>query len=80
MNKILQYLKSHGQQLDTDIAAAAGLSLATARIQLAELSSQGEVMSCHSIRFVDGNKIEGMSYRLSGHNPMAAQGRRAKRS
>uniref|UniRef100_E6QPT3 Transcriptional regulator n=1 Tax=mine drainage metagenome TaxID=410659 RepID=E6QPT3_9ZZZZ len=77
MNKILQYLKTHGEKLDTDIAAAASVSLAAARIQLAELSSKGELMSCHSIRFVDGKKIEGMSYRLAGYIPKVAPGRKA---
>ena len=77
MNKIIQFLKMHGERLDTDIAAAAGVSLATARIQLTELSAKGEVMSCHSIKFVDGKKIEGMSYRLSGHTPKASPGRKA---
>ncbi|MBW8077868.1 MAG: ArsR family transcriptional regulator [Gallionella sp.] len=77
MNKILQYLKINGERLDTDIAAAVGLSLAAARIELAGLSSQGEVMSCHSIKFVGGHKIEGMSYRLSGLMPKAAPGRKS---
>lgn len=77
MNKILQHLKTHGEQLDNEIALAAGISLATARVLLAELSAKGEVMSCHSIKFVDGHKIEGMSYRLAGHTPKAAPGRKA---
>ncbi|NNM69470.1 MAG: ArsR family transcriptional regulator [Gallionella sp.] len=77
MNKILQYLKTHGEKLDTDIASAAGISLATAHLELAELSAKGEVMSCHSIRFVGSKKIEGMSYRLSGYIPKAAPGRKA---
>jgi len=67
MIKILQYLKTNGEKLDSDIAANAGISLATAHSQLTELEAKGQVMSCHKIRFVDGQKIEGMSYRLAGH-------------
>ena len=60
MNKILQYLKTNGEMLDKDIAAATGTTLASARLQLSELSSLGEVMSCYSIKFIDGKKIEGI--------------------
>ncbi len=77
MNTILQYLKTHGERLDTDIAAAVSVSLAAAHLELAELSAKGEVMSCHSIRFVGSKKIEGMSYRLAGDIPKAAPGRKA---
>lgn len=41
--------------------------MATARSQLTELVAKGEVMSCYRINYVDGKKIEGMSYRLAGH-------------
>ena len=52
MKEILQYLKKHGERLDTDIAEATGISLATVRLQLAELVAKCEVVACHSIRFV----------------------------
>ena len=38
MNEILQYLKKHGEQLDSEIAVATGNSLATVRRHLSELS------------------------------------------
>lgn len=78
MNQILQYLKIHGERLDTEIAEAAGISLAKARLLLAELSAQGEVISCHSIKFANGKKIEGMACRLAGFIPKAAPGRKTK--
>lgn len=78
MKKILQYLKSHGEQLDTDIAAAAGISLADAHQCLSELAARGEVVACHSIKFDNGRKIEGISCRLTGFIPSAAPGRRPK--
>jgi len=78
MNQILQYLKTHGERLDTEIAEAAGISLSKARLLLTELSAKGEVISCHSIKFVNGKKIEGMTCRLAGYIPKAAPGRKAK--
>ena len=77
-NKILQYLNKHGEQLDTEIADAVGISVAQTRSYLSELTDKGEVMSCHTIRFVKGKKIEGISYRISGFIPKAAPGRKSK--
>jgi DeoR/GlpR family transcriptional regulator of sugar metabolism len=57
MKEILQYLKTQGERLDTDIAKATGISLANVRLQLSELASKGEIMSCHSIRFEKGKRI-----------------------
>jgi hypothetical protein len=78
MNEILQYLKTHGEQLDTEIAAAVGLSLAKVRLQLTELSAKGEIMTCHSIMFEKGKQIEGIKCRLAGFTPPAAPGRKSK--
>jgi len=78
IKEILQYLKMHGEQLDTEIAKAAGISLPKMRLHLAELSAKGEVISCHSIRFLKGKKIEGISCRLAGYIPPAAPGRKSK--
>ncbi len=77
MNEILRFLKLHGESLDSDIAEAVGVSLAKVRIQLAELSTKGEVMSYHSIKYDGGNKIEGMRYRIAGFIPKAAPGRKS---
>lgn len=78
MHEILKYLKTHGELLDTEIAEAMGLSLAKTRLQLAELSAEGEIMTCHIVRFEKGKKIEGTSCRISGHIPKAAPGRKSK--
>jgi predicted ArsR family transcriptional regulator len=71
MKEILQYLKKNGEQLDTEIAKAVGISLAKVRLHLSELAAKGEVMSCHSIRFEKGKKIEGIRCRLAGYIPPA---------
>ena len=78
MNIILQYLKAHGERLDTDIAEATGLSLAKVRAQLSELAAKGEIMVCHSTKYDKGKKIEGISCRLAGFIPPAAPGRKSK--
>lgn len=78
MNEILQYLKIHGERLDSEIAAATGTSLAKVRLRLTELSEKREIMICHSIKFEKGKKIEGIRCRLTGFIPPAAPGRKSK--
>jgi predicted ArsR family transcriptional regulator len=77
-NQILQHLKKPGERLDTEIAEAVGMSLATARLHLSELTTKGKVMSCHLTRYVEGKKTEGMVCRLAGHIPQVGPGRKAK--
>jgi hypothetical protein len=78
MELILQYLKEHGEKFDTEIALATGIPLAKVRLYLSELAAKGEVMSCHSIRFVKGAKVEGIFCRIAGFIPPAAPGRKSK--
>lgn len=78
MEAILQYLKKHGDQLDKEIAAATGLSLANMHLHLSELAAKGEIMVCRSIRFEKGKEIEGTRCRLAGYIPPAAPGRKPK--
>jgi len=78
MKEILQYLKTNGERLDSEIAAAVGIPLAQAHVKLAELAAQGEIMACHSTRFDKGKKIEGIRCRVSGFIPPAAPGRKSK--
>jgi hypothetical protein len=78
MQEILQYLKNNGERLDSEIAAATGLSLAIVRRGMSDLSARGDVMMCRSIRFKDGKQIDGMLCRVSGYIPPAAPGRKSK--
>ena len=78
MNEILQYLKKHGERLDTDIAEATGISLISVRSQLADLAARCEVVVCHSIKFKKGKKIEGTIYRIAGYTPPASPGSKSK--
>ena len=78
MKTIQQYLKKNGEQLDTEIAIATGISLATVRLHLAELASKHEVVACYTTRFAKGKKVEGTIYRIAGYTPPAAPGRKSK--
>ena len=80
MNEILQFLKKHGEGLDAEIASGAGLSLSKTRLYLAELTAKGEVMTYHSIRFVEGQKIEGIRCRIIGVTPKKAPRRKSRAS
>lgn len=78
MQDILQYLKLNGERLDSEIAAATGLSLAKVRVSLSDLMAKGEVIACRSIRYKDGKPTDGMLCRMSGYIPPAAPGRKVK--
>ena len=78
MTEILQYLKVHGERLDTDIAVATGIPLENVRIYLSELAAKREIMVCHSIRFEKDKKIEGISCKLTGYIPSSAPKRKSK--
>ena len=40
MNEILEYLRTHGEQLDSAIASAMGITLAATHVHLSELASK----------------------------------------
>lgn len=76
--EILQYLKNHGERLDTEIAAATGISLANVHLQLSNLVAGGEVMVCRSIKFEKDKPVEGISCRIVGYIPHAAKGKKSR--
>jgi predicted ArsR family transcriptional regulator len=76
---ILQYLKKHGQHLDTEIAIATGIPLQKVRLSLSDLSSRGEISQCSVTRFNDGKPIQGMLCRISGSIPPSTPGRKPGR-
>lgn len=78
MKEILQYLKKHGERLDTEIAVATGIPLTNVHLHLSELAARGEILACHSIKFEKEKKIEGISCRLVGYIPPAAPSRKSK--
>ncbi|OGA48253.1 MAG: transcriptional regulator [Betaproteobacteria bacterium RIFCSPLOWO2_12_FULL_62_13] len=76
MQTILEYLKQGGERLDSEIAAATGISLAEVRLGVTRLKDRGDVMVCRSIRYQDGKEIDGMLCRVSGYIPPKAPGRK----
>jgi predicted ArsR family transcriptional regulator len=78
MNEILQYLKKHGERLDSEIAKEMGKPLATVRQHVASLAATGAVVTCNLTRFENGNRIDGWVCRVSGYYPPAAPGRKPK--
>ena len=73
---ILQYLKKHGQQLDSEIAAATGIPLSQVRIAISDLSARGEISRCNVTRFSNSKAVEGLLCRVAGFIPPAAPGRK----
>lgn len=71
-------MKLHGEQLDKEIAVATGISIASVRLQLAELTVRHEVVACQTIRFSNGKRFEGTVYRVAGYTPPASPGRKPK--
>ena len=75
-NPVLEHLKKHGQLLDSEIAAATGISLKQVRLSISDLSERGEISRCTVTTFKDGKPIEGFQCRVSGYFPPAAPGRK----
>jgi len=75
--EILRFLKSHGEQLDAQIAQALKLPMVQLQTEIAQLQGAGEIICCNLTRFSDGQKIEGTSCRLSCDTPTATRGRKA---
>ena len=76
---ILQYLREHGQRLDSEIAAATGIPLRSVRISISDLSARGEISRCNVTRFSDGKPVEGVLCRIAGFIPPKAPGRKPAR-
>lgn len=66
---VLEHLKKHGQLLDSEIAAATGVSVEDVRLSLAILSAQGDISRCRITSYVDGQAIDGFQCRLAGYCP-----------
>ena len=73
---ILQFLKKHGQHLDSEIALATAIPLPRVRTSLSDLSSRGEISQCSVTRFTDGKPVEGILCRIAGSIPPRTPGRK----
>jgi len=73
---ILQYLKKHGERLDSEVAKEMGVPLAVARERLVRLAAAGEIMTCKLTRFESGNPVEALLCRVAGYVPPKTPGRK----
>lgn len=73
---ILEFLKAHGQRMDSEIADALKMPVAKVKNHVADLSSAGEIICCNVTRFDSGKPVEGISCRLSCYTPPPARGRK----
>lgn len=73
---IIQHLKRHGQQLDSEIAEATGISLKRVRACLKDLFLRGEISQCHVTRFSDSKPEERILCRIAGSIPQCTPGRK----
>ena len=73
---ILNFLKLNGPQSEAEIAGALNISISQIHVHVAQLSSVGDIICCSLTQFKGGEKIEGLSCRLSCYTPPAARGRK----
>ena len=78
MNEILSYLKKHGERSENEIAEATGILLPDLRLYLGQLKDSGQIMMCHSTKFIEGEKIESVICRISGFIPPNKPGAKPK--
>ena len=75
-NRILGFLKEHGEKLDAQIASALGMSMGDVRNQMSQLAHAHDIVCCNVTRFVEGSKVEGLSCRVSCDVRPATRGRK----
>jgi hypothetical protein len=76
MQAVLQYLKTHGQCLDSEIAVGMGISINQVRIDISALAALGEITTCSVTRFNGDERFEGTQCRPASFIPPKAPGRK----
>jgi hypothetical protein len=76
MQAVLQYLKIHGQCLDSEIAVGMGISINQVRIDISALAALGEITTCCVTRFNGDERFEGTQCRPASFIPPKAPGRK----
>ena len=74
--QVFQYLKKHGQLLDSEIAAGTGIPLPQVRISLSDLAMRRQISNCSVTQFKDGKAVDGILCRIFGYFPPASPGRK----
>jgi len=76
MQEVLQYLKKHGQRLDSEIAADTGIPIEQVRRDISALSALGEITTCSVTRFNGDERFEGTQCRPASFIPPKSPGRK----
>lgn len=76
MQEVLEYLKKHGQCLDSEIAVGMGISIDQVRIDISALAARGEISTCSVTRFNGNERFEGTQCRPASFIPPKAPGRK----
>ena len=76
MDDVLQYLKQHGQCLDSEIAVGMEIPLEQVRIDISALAALGEITTCSVTRFNGNERFEGTQCRPASFIPPKAPGRK----
>ena len=75
MLEVLNYLKTYGQRLDTEIAGDTGISIEEVRASITQLAEKGELSTCSVTRFKKGEEFKAILCRISGYVPPRSAGR-----
>jgi hypothetical protein len=76
MQEVLQYLKKHGQCLDSEIAAGMGIPIKQVRRDISALAALGEITTCSVTRFNGNERFDGTQCRPASFIPPKAPGRK----
>ena len=76
MQEVFQYLKKHGQCLDSEIAAGMGIPLKQVRRNISALAALGEISTCSVTRFNGNDRYEGTQCRPASFIPPKSPGRK----
>ena len=76
MQEVLQYLKDHGQCLDSEIAVGMGIPINQVRRNISALAALGQISTCKVTRFNGDARFEGTQCRPASFIPPKAPGRK----
>lgn len=78
--EVLQYLKKHGQLLDSEIAVGMGIAPSDLNKSLSDLTDRKKIFQCKVTQYKRGNPVEGVLCRISGYIPPVVPGRKPNSS
>lgn len=76
IDDLFDYVKRHGQVVDSQIAKELGLSLEEVRALVHELQTRNKLYTCDIINFENGVEVKGLLCRVSCFMPKGSPGRK----